>query len=233
MAKLLNIVAGVAMAAATAIAPAAAQSNGMLAGKNEITSISAAQVADMMREFNIVSEIKDTGEPGAAPVLVATTTGGGKFLVGFRQCDNMASASGCRQATISTAQGSAGLAYDDLNRFNGVANVTTVVYAQGNQILIFGRNIFMPGGVGVDNFKLQIALFLQDMGAFTQGRSGAATSVALSTSPGDKMTSKIDQLFSGDSEASAAPTAAAPFQITADGALETEIAIANATGVSF
>ncbi|MEM1398213.1 MAG: hypothetical protein AAGH38_12295, partial [Pseudomonadota bacterium] len=106
--------------------------------------------------------------------------------------------------------------------FNSNSTVTRVVYEQSQQLLIFGRNIIMPGGVGKDNFKLQIALFLQDMSLFTNGRA-AGTSVSFGVTP--SLRGKIDSL---DASASR-PVGRAK----KDFALELEMAIENATGVNF
>ncbi|MEO0399792.1 MAG: hypothetical protein AAF224_10290 [Pseudomonadota bacterium] len=211
---------------------AAAQTANQTFAAAPFTSISAPEVVSMLSEFGITGDIKaDAGAKGT-PLIVATTTGGAKFLVGFLQCQGVGVAARCGQAMVTTMQSSAGVVYDDLNVFNGTSSVTTVVYEQSQQILIFGRNIFMPGGVGRENFKLQIALFLTDMTNFLKSRSGAAASVALTRRP--NLRGKIDAQGASQSASSAlAKTPLTPFHLSDDGALEVEIAISNGTGVDY
>ncbi|MEO1014785.1 MAG: hypothetical protein AAFX08_06295 [Pseudomonadota bacterium] len=211
-------------ASVSASAAANAQTSNTFSGN--LQTVSAADVSAMLSEFAITSELRASQTQGAPAVLIAQTGGGARFLVSFAQCAGPAQATGCRQATITTAQSSAGIAYDDLNSFNGQSTVTRVVYEPSQQMLIFGRNIFMPGGVGRDNFKLQIALFLQDMGGFAQSRATAGTAVSFNRTPSLK--GKIDGL--------AASSSAGVGFGSADRAirdLEVEIAISNATGVTF
>ena len=127
---------------------------------------------------------------------------------------------------MSTAQASGGVDFDDLNAFNGQSSVTTVVYEPSNQILIFGRNIFAPGGIGRDNFKLQVALFLNDMQGFVEQRRSGAKSVSLMKAPDLK--SKIDSIAGGD----IAPEARR-LMISSDGSTEVEVAINNSFDVDF
>lgn len=202
-----------------------------------LTSMSATEVVSMLNEFGITSEIQQSGIQGS-PLVVATTTGGAKFLVGFLNCKGTGTAARCGQAMVTTMQSSAGIAFEDLNGFNGTANVTTVVYEPEQRILIFGRNIFTPGGIGRENFKLQVALFLSDMQRFMTERSSTATSIAFTTKP--DLTTKIDSLNVRRSHSKPVGTqikAEAPrskkFQLSEDGKLEVELAIANARGVNY
>lgn len=207
-----------AAAAAFGGASANAQSGGGLAD-----TIGATEVAAMLGEFGISSELR--GNPqGGSPSLIATTSGGAKFLVGFFECADAASPAGCKQVMVSTAQASGGVAFEDLNAFNGQSSVTTVVYEPTNQILIFGRNIFMPGGIGRDNFKLQVALFLGDMQKFVEGRRVSAKSVSFNETP--KLKSKITSMTADEA---ATPALA----ISHDRSAEVSIAIANSLDVDF
>lgn len=189
-------------------------------------SVSAADVSAMLAEFSIASELQNS-VPGQSPVLVATTPGGAKFLVGFFNCTQPANSSGCSQTMISTAQSSAGVAFDDLNTFNGESNVTTAVYDSSNQILIFGRNVFLSGGVGRDNFKAQVYLFLADMQNFMESRRNTAKSVAMTLTPESK--SKISS-FTGGEAPSPMPTR---IGLSQDASLEIDMAIANSVDVDF
>jgi hypothetical protein len=207
-------------AAAFMTAPAYAQSGaGGLAD-----SVGATEVAAMLADYSITSELR-ANPAGGSPSLVATTAGGAKFLVGFFECADAAKPAGCKQVMVSTAQASGGVAFEDLNSFNGQSSVTTVVFEPTNQILIFGRNIFMPGGVGRDNFKLQVALFLGDMQKFVEGRRASAKSVSFIETP--KLKSKITSITSDAS----APSAA--MSVSFDRAAEIELAISNSLDVDF
>ncbi len=219
MNKLLKLLAASAAFAAT---PAFAQ-NTLAPGAALSESVGAAEVKAMLGEFGIGTELR-ANPAGGSPSLVATTTGGAKFLVGFFECADAAKPAGCKQIMVSTAQSSGGVAFEELNSFNGQSSVTTVVYEPTNQILIFGRNIFMPGGIGRENFKLQIALFLADMQLFVEGRRGSTKSVAFES---PKLKSKITSMTAaGD-----APSHLA--SVSHDRSLEVEMAIANSLDVSF
>jgi len=221
-----------AVAAPVAWAPIAGAhaqtANALDQSGGQLNSISASDVAAMLKDFDITVEMRPSQRPGGSPLMVATTEGGAKFLVGFLQCDAPAAPAGCRQAMVTTAQSSAGVVFDELNAFNGTANVTTVVYDPKSQILIFGRNIFLPGGVGRENFKLQVALFLNDMNSFAQSRTSGAASVALTRRP--NLRGKIDAMGGAAGDA-ARPDSA--LLLSADGDIEREIAISNATGVDY
>ena len=187
-------------------------------------TIGTAEVSAMLTEYGISSEVKATAN-GGSPSLIATTAGGAKFLIGFFDCADAAKPAGCKQVMISTAQASGGVEFEDLNNFNGQSSVTTVVYEPSNQILIFGRNIFLPGGVGRDNFKLQVALFLGDMQNFVEGRRANTKSVSFSARP--DLSSKIDSI-TADS-ATPSPT----LSISHDRSAEVEMAIGNSLDADF
>jgi hypothetical protein len=216
MAKLLNLLAA---AVAFGAAPAMAQQGGALGD-----TISAPEITAMLSDFGITTELR-AAPAGGTPNLVATTSGGAKFLIGFFDCADPAKAAACKQVMVSTAQSSGGVEFEDLNNFNGQSSVTTVVYEPTNQILIFGRNIFLPGGIGRDNFKLQVALFLGDMQKFVEGRKASTKSVAFTETP--KLKSKITSIA-----AEAAP-AEAPVAVARDRSAEVEIAINNSFDVDF
>lgn len=226
MRKVLKLLAGAAVLAGASGA-SAQTSNSTLSVDRPLASISAADVQAMLTDFEIGSQLQPSNGSGRAPSVLATTEGGAQFLVGFFECVNAATASGCKQALISTAQASGGVSFEDLNQFNGASSVTTVVYDAGNQILIFGRNVFMPGGVGRDNFKLQIALFLRDMQTFIEGRQATAAQVSFSVRP--RLDNKIASITgAGDSSA-----AISKFLVSADASAEVALAINNSVDKSF
>ena len=212
-----------AVAAAFVTGPALAQNSLAPAAKLSET-VGGAEVSAMLSEFGISSELR-ASPAGGAPSLVATTAGGAKFLVGFFECADAAKPAGCKQVMISTAQASGGVAFEDLNNFNGQSSVTTVVFEPTNQILIFGRNIFLPGGIGRENFKLQVALFLGDMQKFVEGRRASAKSVSFTETP--QLKSKITSI------AAPAETETPAVAIGFDRSTEVELAIANSLDVDF
>ena len=213
-------------AVAAGLSGAAFAQNAALSQKTGVLeSVSATDVSGMLGEFGFKSELR-TAAGAASPSLIATTDGGAKFLIGFFDCADAVRPSGCKQVMVSTAQASGGVDFDDLNAFNGQSSVTTVVYEPSNQILIFGRNIFAPGGIGRDNFKLQVALFLNDMQGFVEQRRSGAKSVSLMKAPDLK--SKIDSIAGGD----IAPEARR-LMISSDGSTEVEVAINNSFDVDF
>ena len=221
MTKTLNLLAALA---ALGLTPTFAQGQTPAAGGALPESVSAADVTAMLGEFSITTELR-ANPAGGSPSLIASTAGGAKFLIGFFECADAAKPSGCKQVMISTAQASGGIDFEDLNNFNGQSSVTTVVYEPTNQILIFGRNVFMPGGIGRENFKLQVALFLSDMQQFVQDRRASTKSVSFTETP--KLKSKITSITeNGD-----APSKA--FAISADRSAEVELAIGNSLDVNF
>lgn len=214
-------------AAAAAFSGAAFAQNTTLSQKSGLLeSVSATDVAGMLAEFGFKSELR-TAAGAASPSLVATTDGGAKFLIGFFDCADAAKPAGCKQVMVSTAQASGGADFDDLNAFNGQSSVTTVVYEPSNQILIFGRNIFAPGGIGRDNFKLQVALFLNDMQGYVESRRAGAKSVTMLKTP--DIRSKIESVTGSDAVAPEARR----LMISADGSAEVEVAINNSFDVDF
>jgi len=222
-----RVLASVSVISAALVAVANAQTSNGFPGQSSVyNSLSIADVTSMLTEFQIASEVRQTSQPGRSPAIVASLGSGAKFLVGFFQCDNAASATGCKQIMISTAQPVAGSSFEDLNSFNGVSNVTTVVYETGNQLLIFGRNIFVPGGVGRENFKLSIALFLNDMQRFVEGRQSGVASIAFNRTPDIK--SKITSITAGDGSAFSER-----MLISSDASTEVEVAINNSADKSF
>ncbi len=215
------------IAAASSLWGAALAQNTVLAPKaGLLETVGSTDVAAMLAEFGFTSELRQANG-AASPSLVVTTDGGAKFLIGFFDCANAAKPSGCKQIMVSTAQASGGVDFDDLNAFNGQSSVTTAVYEPSNQILIFGRNIFAPGGIGRDNFKLQVALFLNDMQGFIESRRAGAKSVSLMKSPDLK--SKISSIVGGDGVAATARR----LMVSADGSAEVELAINNSFDVNF
>lgn len=179
-----QVLAGATMAGAAVLGTASAQTaNGFPGQGGVFNTVSATDIKAMLTEMDVPSEIRPSSTPGKAPAIVATLSSGARFIVGLFQCENAGLGSGCKQILVSTAQPAAGISFDDMNAFNGISNVTTVVYDSGNQLLLFGRSTFVPGGMGRDNFKLSVALFLNDMQRFVESRRGSTASVSFNVTP--------------------------------------------------
>lgn len=163
-------------------------SNNLLASPQIMTQISASDVAAMMGELGITTQVRPQSD-GGAPVLLASTPGGGKFLFHFFNCENVAEAGKCSNTIVTTAFPSAGLSYEQLNDFNRKSVVTTGVNIDEQKIIILARNIVVIGGHSRDLFKGTVYLFLRDVQNFVNSKNSGATSVGFTPSP--QKTSKI------------------------------------------
>lgn len=209
---------------AVGVSPAAAQTSNQLlsAPPSMLQQVGAGDVAAMMGELDVGTQLVAT--EGAAPILIAETPGGARFAFRFFGCDAPAEAEGCRNVIVTTAMSSAGATYDDLNRFNGEAVVTTAVNVPGEQMIIFGRNIIVLGGHSRDLFKGTVYLFLADVGKFQNDQSGVA---AVSFSRGPEATTKITSLALAED-----PAPGGVFGLE-DLSPDVTSAIANVRGVDF
>jgi hypothetical protein len=169
--------AGAALATAAAAATAATAaptSNTTLVQSPVMRQVSASDVTAMMSELGIASQLV-ANEPGEPPLILSTTPGGGKFLFRFLGCDDVKGAAKCSNTVVTTAFAGTGVAFEDLNTFNGEAVVTTAVAVPSDQIIIFGRNIIVLGGHSQELFKGTIYLFLQDVANFSEKRAAAVS----------------------------------------------------------
>lgn len=227
-----QVLAGATMAGAAVLGTATAQTaNGFPGQGGVFNTVNTADIRAILAELEISSEIGQSDRPGQAPSVIATLSSGARFVVGMFQCEDVAAASGCKQILITTAQPAAGTSFDDMNAFNGVSNVTTVVYDGGNQLLLFGRSVFVPGGLGRDNLKLSVALFLNDMQKFVESRRGSTASVSFNVTPEldvDPRQSKITSISSIDVDPQVQK-----LLISSDGSLEVEMAINNSVDKSY
>ena len=194
--KYSKIVAAIAVGALgvmSAFTSASAQNtaNNQLLSSAVMHKISATDVAGMMGDFGIQTELT-AYSGGDIATVVATTSGGARFFVSLMVCDDASTATGCERLLIFTALSNAGMAYEDLNTFNGNADATTAVNVAGQNIIMFGARVFSRGGIGQDNFKLHTALFLNDMQNFVNGQAASAASVSFNAPP--KMDGKLDNL---------------------------------------
>jgi hypothetical protein len=231
MSNLLNFKAIIVAASLIALvaAPAAAQStaNSQLQSSSAKHHFSASEVSAILSEFAINSALAPYDGNGSA-TLLAQTSGDAKFVISLFGCENPADGNQCTGAVIYTATSNAGIAYDDINRFNASTNVTIAVNVAEQNIILFGRQLFFAGGVGRDNFKYITALFLRDMQNFMDARVAAGTSVSLNVAPAP--TGKTDNVAgSGDT----ITFGAKPVSIGGAAGHALSAAIANTWQVSF
>jgi hypothetical protein len=181
----------IAVAAAVAVAsPAAfAQSNQM---PGLMAKISASDVVSMMTELGVATQLVPI--QGTGPVVLATTPGGGKFVFHLMACDDVANSARCGNVIVTAAMSNTGLAYDDLNAFNGDSIVTAAVNVPEEQVVVLGRNIVVVGGHSRELFKTTVYLFLNDVQKFAAS-SASSKSVGFTVAPNPQ--SKIDALSAG------------------------------------
>ncbi len=182
--SIMAVYAACFAAAAIVAAPAFAQNtaNSQLLGGGVMQKFSASDVASMMSEFGIQTSLAPYDGSEAA-TIVAKTSGGAQFFISMFTCDNLAAGTGCQQALVYTGTSNAGFAYEDINTFNGNADITKAVNVAAQNIIVFGAPIYARGGIGRDNFKLLAALFLNDMQRFVDSQSATAASVSLTSPP--------------------------------------------------
>jgi len=208
-------------------ASAQSASNSQLINAGLKHSFSASDVIQMMQEFPLQSALQPNEGDETATVL-AMTPGGARFLISLFQCEDPVEGSECKGAAIFTGYSNAGITYDELNDFNSGANVTRVVNVSDQNIIVFGTQIFFSGGIGWENFKFVIELFLSDMQNYVETKATLGTAASLKAAPENR--DKIDNLTRRAEAQSAMP----PFLRTnyeIDAALGA--AISNTWDVSF
>ena len=157
-------------------------SNSQLSGSGVISKFSAGDVGEMLAEFEIETALAAyAGGPSAT--MLAATSGGGRFIISLLVCDDLASAEGCQRAYVFTAVPNAGFAYEDLNEFNMNSDVTKAVNIAEQNMIVFGTPIYSGGGIGRENFKLLMALFLNDMQNFANAQEASAAEVSFEKKP--------------------------------------------------
>ena len=137
--------------------------------------------------------------------MMATTEAGGQFLVTLFGCENPATGEGCEALTSYAGFSNAGLAYDDLNRFNTLSAVSKAVNLADQNTVVFGVQQYLAGGVSADNMQFVIVLFLNDLDNFMSEVSGASTAVSHRPSNEPDAAQKTDNVLAGDAEMQKAP----------------------------
>lgn len=217
--------AALAAVAYASILPAGAQTSNSPLGQPQVMSkISASDVASMMTELSITSQMV-TPEGSPTPYLLATTAGGGRFLFRFEGCEIPAAAKNCGSSVVTAALPSTGFTLEDVNGFNGRASVTTGVHVPEQRVVILGRHILVIGGHSRELFKGTVYLFLVDVQTFAN-QMQAANSVAFRLPP--EKAAKIAR----EAASEAAPQSPHIFG-AGDMKAEVSMAIANSAGVDF
>lgn len=224
MLKFLKVVAAVAAAIGVDLASASAQSTNKLYGGTGVMSlISASDVTSIMSELGVTTMVKP--RPGSAPYIEASTPDGGRFLFHLVACQDEAQLIGCQSVFVTTYLSNTGVAYDDLNAFNGNASVTTAVNVPSQQLVALGRHILVVGGHSRDLFAATVALFLHDVRTFASTRA-QTNSVSFKTPR--PLRSKI-----GEVQSVAIPEGPAMIFGRSDFSAEIATAIANTDDVDF
>ena len=227
MGKVLKIKAALAGAAGFAVSAAAAQTTAnsqLLAQATVIEKTSASNIAETLAAMGITSAAFADGDDSVY-TLLATTEGGGNFLVTIFDCADPAAGADCAGVTNYTAFSNAGLAYDDLNNFNLNASVSKAINLADQNVAIFGTQQHLNGGVTEQNMQYVTLLFLNDMQTFMDNTQAPSTSVAYQEN--SAAPAKTDNL-----SAEGAAPASAPFHGVSEAAV-LRAAIANTKKVSF
>jgi len=236
MFKHLKINAALILAAAAILAaPAAAQnaSNPPLGGGSLKEKFSFSDVSSILGELGIASRlIPATGDEG--PNIVAVTPGGARFIVSMLSCDDASAGTGCKQFLLFTGLSNAGLSYDDLNSFNVNSTVAKAMNMVDQQVVLFGLPVIATGGIGRNNFRLSIALYLNDMQNYVTSKNNA-TSVSLSilsdAANSPEASGKLRNETAGAEATAFASGSFRGFSVSADLALT--VAVANTYKVDF
>ncbi len=224
MLKSLKVAAALAASIGVSLASASAQSsNNVLGSGGMMNLISASDVGSIMSELGVTTVLKP--RPGGAPFIEASTPGGGRFLFHLVACQDEQQLIGCQSVFVTTALSNTGVAYDDLNNFNGNASVTTAVNVPSQQLIAFGRHILVIGGHSRDLFAATVALFLHDVGTFASARTSTNSVSFRSPRP---PRSKI-----GEVQSVAIPEGPATVFGFGDISAEVAAAISNTNDVSF
>lgn len=229
MGNLLKLLAGVTAAGLAALTGATAQqiSNPQLQTTAVSEKLSVADITAILANKAITTQ-KIPYEGNETATLLATTEGGGKFLVTLFACEDPLEGLNCEGAATYVAFSNAGLAYDDINAFNTEASVAKAVNVAAQNLIIFGVQRFYSGGVTRANVEYETLLFLNDMQKFFNDRETAGTAVSLKDdlSAGGAKTENIVAGESSGLNAIRAAGAMAPAAALA-------VAIHNTKGVSF
>lgn len=196
MDNLLKLKAVLAAVAAVIAASAQAQpaANAQLMAPAPIETASAADIAGLLEPMKIAVLPFEDGD-NSAHTIIATTESGGQFLITLFGCADPVAGVGCEGVSSYAGFSNAGLAYDDLNRFNRESTVSKAINVDGQNAVIFGVQQFLKGGVRRDNIQFTIALFLSDLDKYLESAANNQTSVSFTIDKPELSVSKSDNLF--------------------------------------
>lgn len=197
MDNLLKLKAVFTAAAAIIATSAQAQppANAQLLAPAPVEVVSAADITGVLEPLNITVLPFDEGDD-SAHTIIATAESGGQFLITLFGCADPVVGTGCEGISSYAGFSNAGLAYEDLNRFNRESTVSKAINVTGQNAVIFGVQQFLKGGVTRDNIQFTIALFLSDLDKYLESAANNQTSVSLTTGDTDQAGSKSVNLFS-------------------------------------
>ncbi|MEM8772900.1 MAG: hypothetical protein AAGD92_14730 [Pseudomonadota bacterium] len=208
MARVLKLKAALAAiglcwgAQSTALAQNTANSSFQISEMKD--AFNASDYAEMLNALSIEATIAPYEDNDAA-TLLAETPGGGRFLISLFSCADPAAGLRCQGAATYTAFSNAGLAYDDINTFNSLANVAKAVNVAEQNVVIFGVQRFFNGGVTKENLLYGTQLFLLDMQNYISAQDATSTSVSLQLGATENSTGKSENL-TGRTESSSSVT---------------------------
>ncbi len=228
MGNLLKTKAAFWATAAIVAASAQAQptSNSQLLSSAMIEKASAADITGFLEPLNIAVTPFEDGDDEAYTIM-ATAETGGQFLVTLFGCADPVAGEGCEAVSSYAGFSNAGLAYDDLNRFNTQSNVSKAINVADQNAVIFGVQQYLSGGVSADNMQFVMVLFLTDLDRFMAAQENAQTSISLPANSRETQKSKTGNLLS-DSDR---PAPAAFGRYSLSGAIAS--AINNTGNVTF
>ncbi len=204
MGNLLKMKAALAAAATVATGASAqpAVNSQLLAPAAMIEKVSIADITGSLEPLGITVAPFEDGDDLAYTVM-ATTESGGQFLVSLFGCVDPAAGDDCEAVSSYAGFSNAGLAYADLNRFNIESNVSKAINVADQNVVIFGVQQYLTGGVAADNLQYVIVLFLTDLNRFMAAGPSEETTVSLSASGGAAATKTENVLSDGDARAPA------------------------------
>lgn len=200
--KITAVFAAAAIIASNAQAQPAA--NAQLLAPAKIEKASAADIAGVLEPLAITVEPFEEGDDSAYTIM-ATTESGGQFLVTLFACADPLAGTDCEGVSSYAGFSNAGLAYEDLNRYNLESAVSKAINVADQNAVIFGVQQYLSGGVSPGNMQFVIVLFLADLDKFMAGAPNEQTSVSMSATQSETARPKTGNLLSArDASATAA-----------------------------
>ena len=224
--KIKGVIALVALLSGL-LSAASAQigANNQLSSSGVITKISGTDATSILSEFGITTTLQQYTGDGTG-TMIAATSGGAQFFLSFFNCADPATATECDQMLVYTGLPNSGISYDILNTFNTNSDVSKAVNIPNQQIVIFGTQLFLNGGLGRENVQLILALFLNDMQRYVD--SQVTTGTAVSMLVGKAPDSKVENLSSNGEENPALGVRASVAAMAAKADFRTEHALTAA-----